>query len=915
MAERLNPQQRLEQAEAALYASERRYRTLLDSIDQGYCVIEVLFDDAGEPADYRFLEVNATFESLTGLREVRGRRIRELVPDVEGYWFDVYGSVALTGAAVRFESTAKHLGRVYDVHAFRIDEPSQRRVAVLFDDITARTQADAALRASRQTLQTIVNHIPAAVSLIRGSDLRLELVNPAYQAIAPGKAMVGKTLNELWPETGQDFEAVCRRVLETGKPHQVDDELSMIHRRPGEPLERAYFSWSLHRVQLPGDEGWGLLNVAWETTRRKETEQALRRSEERWNAAIEHLGVGAIIATADEHVIYRNPAARRMHGFARADEGRGPLAEMPGIFELWTPDGHRRLALDEWPMRRVRRGEAVSHLELKLRRPDQGWERIVSYSGAMVETPSGERLIFLSVYDLTDQRRAEEALRTSEELFRQLADAMPQLVWTATADGTVFYVNSQASRYNGFEPTAAGAWAWNPVIHPDDLAGTSQAWQAALTSGKVYECEHRLRRADGRFRWHLSRARRVTLPGGAQWFGTATDIHDLKLAEEALRDADRRKDEFLAVLAHELRNPLAPLLTGLELLRRSQVGTAVAEEARAMMERQVLQMVRLIDDLLDTSRIARGKFELRRQPMDACAAVRNALETSQPLLAAAAHHVRIDLPDTPLMVDADPVRVAQVLTNLLNNAARYTPPGGHIAIRASEENDAITVTVEDDGVGIADEMLERVFEPFMQIEDAAIGGRAGGLGLGLSLARSIVELHGGSIRAQSGGPGRGSVFTVSLPAVSRATAAPESAGITEVRKRRLRMLVVDDNRDAAQALGMLLELMDHDVRIANDGADALRMAATHEPDLVLLDIGMPGMDGYEVARQLRSSPMAARTKIIALSGYGQDADRRRSASAGFDAHLVKPVEPSRLEEMIESISQAAGRSPRATPLT
>jgi PAS domain S-box-containing protein len=252
MAERLNPQQRLEQAEAALHASERRYSALLDSIDEGYCVIEVLFDDAGEPADYRFLEVNAAFESLTGLREARGRRIRELVPDTENYWFDVYGGVALTGAAVRFESAAKHLGRVYDVHAFRIDEPSQRRVAVLFDDITARTQADAALRASRQTLQTIVNHIPAAVSLIRGSDLRLELVNPAYQAIAPGKAMAGKTLNELWPETGQDFEAVCRRVLDTGKPHQVDDELSMIHRRPGEPLER--HRESPHGVRLPHSE-------------------------------------------------------------------------------------------------------------------------------------------------------------------------------------------------------------------------------------------------------------------------------------------------------------------------------------------------------------------------------------------------------------------------------------------------------------------------------------------------------------------------------------------------------------------------------------------------------------------------------------------------------------------------------------
>jgi two-component system CheB/CheR fusion protein len=547
----------------------------------------------------------------------------------------------------------------------------------------------------------------------------------------------------------------------------------------------------------------------------------------------------------------------------------------------------------------------VNRLELRLRRLDQGWERIVSYSGSMVETPSGERLAFISIYDLTELRRAEEALRTSEERFRQLADSMPQLVWTASPDGAINYVNSQTSRYEGFEQRADGTWIWHPVLHPDDVERTSQTWQAALKSGKVYECEHRVRRSDGSFRWHLSRARCVSSSAGTLWFGTATDIHDLKLAEEALRDADRRKDEFLAVLAHELRNPLAPLRTGLELLRRSRAGSAAAGEARAMMERQVLQMVHLIDDLLDTSRIARGKFALRKQPMDVVAAVRGALETSRPLMEASRHRVEVRLPDEPLRVEGDPMRIAQVLTNLLNNAARYTPPGGHIVVMAAGDGDSIRIEVEDNGVGIPEEMLDRVFEPFLQIENKAMGGRAGGLGLGLTLARNIVQMHGGSIVARRRGDAPGTCFTVTLPAWKGTAVAPDGSSTRPARAigRTLRVLVVDDNRDAAEALAMLLGLMELDVRVANDGSEALRIAEVHRPELVLLDIGMPGMDGYEVARRLRSLPSTATARIVALSGYGQDADKTRSSQAGFDRHLVKPVAPETLEELVEALTR------------
>jgi two-component system CheB/CheR fusion protein len=384
-----------------------------------------------------------------------------------------------------------------------------------------------------------------------------------------------------------------------------------------------------------------------------------------------------------------------------------------------------------------------------------------------------------------------------------------------------------------------------------------------------------------------------------KWVGSGTDVHETRELLEALRRADQRKDEFLAVLAHELRNPLAPLRNGLELLRLANGDSAATREARAMMERQVGHLVRLIDDLLDTSRIASGKLELRKMPMDVVEAVRVALETSRPLLASALHEVRTQLPDEPLVVEGDPVRLAQVFSNLLNNSARYTGTRGHVGIEARVEGNEVVVAVEDDGRGIPAEMLERVFEPFTQVDSGATRMH-GGLGLGLALARRLVELHGGSIHAESAGPGRGSRFVVRLPAAPNALVVSPESPSPGHRIKGLHTLVVDDNDDAARSLAMLLKTMGHEVRVANDGESGLRMATVSHPDLVILDIGMPGMDGYEVARRLRASNSFPMT-IIALSGYGQEGDRQRSREAGIDAHVVKPLEPGALEGLIAAL--------------
>ena len=366
---------------------------------------------------------------------------------------------------------------------------------------------------------------------------------------------------------------------------------------------------------------------------------------------------------------------------------------------------------------------------------------------------------------------------------------------------------------------------------------------------------------------------------------------------EKLRESDRRKDEFLATLSHELRNPLAPLRNSLNLLLMSN-GSSSTEPLRQMMERQVTHLVRLVDDLLEMSRISRGTLELRRESVELATVVKNAVETSEPLVAAARHELRVSLPGEPVWLDGDPVRLAQILSNLLNNAAKYTSSGGHIRLGAERSGGSVVVTVSDDGVGIAPEAIGAIFEMFNR-GDRSTSGSQGGLGIGLALARRLAEMHGGSIDARSEGVGRGSEFRVTLPVAPRSVAEAvhsPSGGTTHLPQRRV--LVVDDNQDSAESLGALLGFLGGDVRTALDGKSALEAFAAYDPAIVFLDIGMPDMDGHEVARRIRSDFPERRPVLVALTGWGQAEDRRRARDAGFDHHLVKPADIDALRSLL-----------------
>jgi len=503
-------------------------------------------------------------------------------------------------------------------------------------------------------------------------------------------------------------------------------------------------------------------------------------------------------------------------------------------------------------------------------------------------------------------------LQASEERLRLALEAGRMGVWDwDVATGAITWSDSLEPIHGlargAFPGTLEGFQA---LVHPEDRERVNRAITHALEEGGGYDVEFRNLRPDGTVHWIAGKGTAVRDPAGraVRMLGVGMDVTGRRRLEEELRqraaqlaDADRRKDEFLAMLAHELRNPLQPLTNALHLLGRSH---ADKERFLAMASRQVTHLVRLVDDLLDVSRITQGKITLRKEPVRLSELVAQAVETVRPSIEPSGHSVSVSLPAEPLQLDADPARLAQVLANLLSNAAKYTPPGGSIWLTAERAGDQVAIRVRDTGAGIDPELLPHVFDLFVQ-GDTPADRAPGGLGIGLTIVRRLVEMHGGRVEAHSAGGGRGSEFIVWLPA------SPPSFGEAIVPRderkdaappRGLRVLVVEDNRDSAESLAEMLGLWGHQVHIAFDGVAALELAERHRPDLVLSDIGLPGMDGYELARRLRDGRGPARAVLVALTGYGRDDDKRRALEAGFDHHLVKPPDMGALEELLRRVT-------------
>jgi len=496
-----------------------------------------------------------------------------------------------------------------------------------------------------------------------------------------------------------------------------------------------------------------------------------------------------------------------------------------------------------------------------------------------------------------------DALHHSEERFRLLVEGVKDYaIFMLDPDGHVTSWNAGAERIKGYTAHDILGQHFTRFYTPEDIA---RAWpqrelESARKEGRFEDEGWRVRKDGTRFWANVIITALYNRNGEFYGFAKVTRDMTQRRKIEALEQSGRRTTEFLAMLAHELRNPLAPIRNAVSVLQMSPTEYPNLLWTREVLDRQVSHLTRLVDDLLDVSRITSGKIVLENEPVDMIQVVHRAIEASRPLIEARGHALTIDLPDAPVVVLGDVTRLSQVMINLLNNAAKYTPEGGTITVRAIARGGYATITIADTGIGIRAEMLTRVFDLFTQGE-RGLDRSEGGLGVGLNIVQRLISMHGGRVTAASPGPDRGSEFTVQLPLAEMLCGPGGALGFSRHRldsEDRRRILVVDDNRDSAESMERLLALWGHEVQVAYDGPTALRAALDFAPDLVLLDIGLPHMDGYEVGRRMQTDPELHSVVRVAMTGYGQDEDRRRSAEAGFSQHLVKPVDPDTLRQIV-----------------
>jgi two-component system CheB/CheR fusion protein len=645
-----------------------------------------------------------------------------------------------------------------------------------------------------------------------------------------------------------------------------------------------------------------------EVGERRRAEQAERAQRERYQTTLASVGDGVIVTDAEGRVVSLNPVAEDLTGWVTAQAAGRPLKQ---VFRTRDELTHESA---EMPVAQVVRG-GIAHQMAQTELAARGGEALpIEHCTAPIRDEHGVISGVVIVFrDITQRKRAEQALRESEEQYKAIYSQAATGIAEGDLFGRLIRANDRYCEILGYDCAELLGKRFAEVTEPADRLESLERFQRLIAGGPMYTIEKRYIRKDNTVVWARVAVSLIRDSAGqpARVVAVIEDITERKRLESELQrrvaelaEADRRKDEFLATLAHELRNPLAPIRNALHLMREPGGDPRVLEPERAMAERQVVHLARLIDDLMDIARISRGKIELRKETLLLAPVVERAVASVRSALESRGHRLEVALPEAPIAVTADPTRLEQILGNLLNNAIKYTEPGGSIQVVVERERDDVVIKVCDSGVGIEPELLPHVFDLFFQAENHRDRSQ-GGLGIGLSLVRRLVEMHGGTIHAHSAGPHKGSQFVIRLPALpasreAQQSSEPGTARATPRKPPRRRVLVVDDNLDAANSLARLLKrLYGQDVRVAHDGPAALEAADLFHPEIVLLDIGMPGMDGYEVARRLRQKPEHAGLKIVALTGWGQETDRLRSKAAGFDHHLVKPVEPDDLCRLLE----------------
>jgi len=642
--------------------------------------------------------------------------------------------------------------------------------------------------------------------------------------------------------------------------------------------------------------------AASDITRRKLAEEDLTDIRSRMETALAVGAIGTWSWDVQADRFFGDASLAGLFGVAPEDVAGGPISQLMNSIH---PEDRERVSRDiENALANCGRYES----DYRLAQEDGSW-RWVTARGKVEQDSHGRPVRFPGVIiDITERKRVEAELAhvTSESdrrkrLYEAILSVTPDFVYVFSLDHVVLFANDALLTMWGrsLQDTIGktfldiGYEPWHAEMHCREIDQV-RATKAGIRGEVPF---------DGTFGRRIYEYIFVPVLGEdgevEAVAGTTRDVTDRKAMEDELRLADRKKDDFIALLAHELRNPLAPIRNGLQVMRLAGGDMSVIANARSMMERQLTHMVHLIDDLLDVSRIGRNKMELRRDKVLLADIVESAIEAVRPLADAAGHTLSVELPPGPVFLDADLTRLAQVFGNLLTNSVKYTPHAGNIQLRAERDAGEVLITVRDNGIGIPADFLPRIFDMFSQV-DRSIERTTGGLGIGLALVKGLVEMHGGNITAASDGESLGSSFTIRLPTIDNRAPQVKSGGEIGSREKR-RMLVVDDNRDGAATLAMMLRLLGDEVRTAHDGLEAVEAAADFRPEVILMDVGMPRLNGLEAAQRIKNEPWGRGVKIIALTGWGQAEDRARSFEAGCDDHMVKPVDIAELQKKLAAL--------------
>ena len=721
--------------------------------------------------------------------------------------------------------------------------------------------------------------------------------NPGAEAIKGWKAeeILGKHFSTFYPPESIERGLPAHELVVAAREGRFEDEGWRV-RKDG---TRFWANVVITALQGPNGTLTGYAKVTRDLTERRRHEEALRYNELRFRTLIEGVRDYAIfMLDPDGHIATWNAGAQYILGYDAIE------AVGTHFSRLLVPDGAEQTRARRELQVAAREGRFQEEGWRRRKNGTQFWANVVITA---IRDPQGALLGFSKITrDLTERIRHEAELRESQERFRLLVESVVDYaIVTLDEEGMITSWNSGAERINGYTATQILGRHFSRLYPPEDIQANKPWRQLAMARerGRVNDESWRLR-SDGTQYWANNVI--ATLPATdvrkRAFYMVTQDLSQRRNAE-TLADTAQRMHEFIAMLAHELRNPLAPIRNAVALMERRKITDPLVESMRQTIDRQSQNLTRIVDELLDVNRVARGQFVIEKQTLDLRDVIARAVETSRPIIDRHGHHLQLSIPDQPIDCYGDPMRLAQVLVNILNNAAKYTPDGGDIRLSTAVKDSRVELRVRDNGRGIERDAIDRIFDLFMQVDPQA-GSALGGLGVGLALVRRIVELHGGSVHVVSDGLGKGSEFIVRLPII----APPEKAGsarmddAAEAAGVSLRLLVIDDNVDATNSLGALLQALGHTVRTAYDGPAGIALAREFAPDVVLLDLGMPGMSGYDVARALRAQ--ASRQTIVAVTGWGDTAAKRQAQEAGFDHHLVKPVDEADLISLLGDVAKS-----------